>query len=480
MKEKILYVQRIGLVGILNIFIGLGSLILLPILTKNFTITEYGIWVQVNVTIMLVPNIATLGLPYGMIRYLAGIKDKNLIRDFFYSILLIVLLTSVITSILFFIYSKEISIILLSGYNLIGVILPFIILFSCLNLLFFNYFLAFQKTKLYSTFLFIQNFLTIVLVAIITFYNLSIVYAIISILISFIITSFIMFLYIIIDIGFNIPKFTHLSEYLSFSLPLIPSNLSEWLINSSDRYVVNYFFGASAVGYYNAGYSIGNIVKMLFTPFAAILTPELSKNSNLNQNEKVKVFLKYSTKYYLLICIPAVFGISLLSKDLLTLFSTTEIAEKSYLVIPIIAITSLIYGLVGFVNQIMFIEKKNKITSFIIMISAIINLALTFILVFYMGFIGAAIATLISYFICLILMLYYSYNFFKFDFDKKFIVKCIFASIIMSMFIVNVDSSNWKYITFKVVISTLIYFGLLFLIKGLGKKEIRFLRNLIG
>ena len=67
--EYKLFVQRIGLVGITNILIALSSLILLPILTKGLSITEYGTWVLIMTTIALIPNVANLGLPYTMVRF---------------------------------------------------------------------------------------------------------------------------------------------------------------------------------------------------------------------------------------------------------------------------------------------------------------------------------------------------------------------------------------------------------------------------
>ena len=99
MNEYKLFVQRIGLIGITNILVALSSLILLPIMTKSFSISNYGIWVQINTTIGLIPNLATLGLPYTMVRFFSSEKDKEKIQEGFYSLLSIVLVSSIILSI---------------------------------------------------------------------------------------------------------------------------------------------------------------------------------------------------------------------------------------------------------------------------------------------------------------------------------------------------------------------------------------------
>ena len=49
MSEYKLFTQRIGLIGITNLLVSLSGIILLPILTKNIPIEEYGVWVQIGV-----------------------------------------------------------------------------------------------------------------------------------------------------------------------------------------------------------------------------------------------------------------------------------------------------------------------------------------------------------------------------------------------------------------------------------------------
>ena len=82
MDEYIQFIKRIGIVGIANILISLSGLIFIPIITKNFSTSDYGVWAQVNTLVALVPNIVNLGLPYTMVRFLAAEKDKEIIKLF--------------------------------------------------------------------------------------------------------------------------------------------------------------------------------------------------------------------------------------------------------------------------------------------------------------------------------------------------------------------------------------------------------------
>ena len=108
MSEYVRFIQRIGLVGLTNILISLSSLIFIPIITKSFTTAEYGMWAQVNTTIALVPNIANLGLPYTMVRFLSAEKDKEKIKDSFYPMISLTFISTLIICIIFLIFgSKE-------------------------------------------------------------------------------------------------------------------------------------------------------------------------------------------------------------------------------------------------------------------------------------------------------------------------------------------------------------------------------------
>ena len=115
MSEYVRFIQRIGLVGLTNILISLSSLIFIPIITKSFTTAEYGMWAQVNTTIALVPNIANLGLPYTMVRFLSAEKDKETIKDSFYPMISLTFISTLIICSLFLIFGNAIANALFNG-----------------------------------------------------------------------------------------------------------------------------------------------------------------------------------------------------------------------------------------------------------------------------------------------------------------------------------------------------------------------------
>ena len=227
MNEYKLFTQRIGLIGITNLFMSLSGIILLPILTKNIPIEDYGIWVQISVTIGLIPAVVMLGLPYTMVRFLAAAKKREEIQEGFYSIAFIVLFTSAIASFLLFLLSKPIAAALFDNDLTIARILSLIVFIECLNGLLLNFFRTFQQIKRYAMFSFIRTYLNVALVAYFVLSGYGIFGAVIGLLTSGFFVFLVMTSLIISEIGIKIPKFTHIREYLAFGLPTVPGNLSE-------------------------------------------------------------------------------------------------------------------------------------------------------------------------------------------------------------------------------------------------------------
>ena len=181
--------------------------------------------------------------------------------------------------------------------------------------------------------------------------------AVVSFLLVRIITFLVLSVYVVLKIGFKIPDFSMAKKYFSFGLPTIADNISYWIVTSADRYFIVFFLGIAFVGYYAPAYSIGTLLTIFLFPVAFMLSVMLPKLFDENNIVEVKKYLGHSLKYFLLIMSPSVFGLSILSKQLLLTFSTKEIAENAYMVVPFITCSIFLYGITYFFSQILILEK---------------------------------------------------------------------------------------------------------------------------
>ena len=479
MTDYTLFTKRIGLIGIANLLVGLSGLILLPILTKTLPIEEYGIWVQVTVTISLLSPLALLGLNSAMVRFLAAETDKKKIQEGFYSMAIFTLFTSLFASILLFILSEPFAASFLGDRANLMLIISLIIPLVTLNGVCFSYFMAFQQIKRYSLFTILYTYGMVVLVAYSLLSGYGIFEALISVLIAETIVFLLMYSLIISEIGIKKPNFSHLKEYLHFGLPQLPECISSWTVSSSDRYIIGYFVGVAFVGYYSPAYALGGLVYMYIAPFASFLPAVLSKLYDEGKEKDVRTHLEYTLKYFLMLAIPSALGLSLLSKPILIILSTSEIASQGYLITPFVVVSIVLFGAYTVVAQILYLVKKTKIIGGIWMVAAMLNLGLNFMFIPYFGIIGAAITTLIAYSFAFILVSHYSFNYFKFNMNLSFILKSIFASIIMSLVIIKWSPVGMLNILIVTGICAVVYTIILLLLGGLKKEEIGFLRKLL-
>lgn len=130
MNARKLFVQRIGLVGITNLLLELSNIILLPILTKSLAVNEYGIWVQIVVTVSFVPAIAMMGLPYSLVRFLSSAKEREAIQEIFYSIAFTILITTSFASLLILLFSNQVAYYLFEGKVVLVKLLSLIVFFD--------------------------------------------------------------------------------------------------------------------------------------------------------------------------------------------------------------------------------------------------------------------------------------------------------------------------------------------------------------
>jgi len=184
--------------------------------------------------------------------------------------------------------------------------------------------------------------------------------------------------------------------------------------------------------------------------------------------------VKYSLRYYLALSIPAVFLLSILSKPILNILTTAEIASNGFLITPLVALGALLFGLYTILSQIIILTKKTKIIGVVWIIAAIINVALNLIAVPFIGIIGAALVTLVTYTVTLAFILVYSSRYMTLPFDLGFIVKSIFASAVAGAFVFLLNPQSLLGIVIVAILGVILYTIVLIISKGFEKKEINF------
>jgi len=480
MSEYAIFAKRIGLVGVAQTIVRLKGLIILPILTKTLGTSDYGIWAQIFVTISLLQPFIILGLDSSILRFLSSSEKEKVVQGII-SVLFVVTVIGTAASLILFLSSDFIATTFLrdgSAAFAIKIASPLIIV-GALNTVLLGSFRVFGQIKRYSIMILLQSFLEVVLVAIFVLFGYGLIGAIISILITQTVIFGIMLYLIIFCAGFISPDFSILRPYLIYGLPLIPTVVFQFVIASSDRYIIGFFMGAEKVGIYSAAYSIGGIVLMFSAYIMYILRPTIYSIYDKKRADKVKIYLSYSWKCFLMLSIPSAFGLSILSEPLLSSLTTPEFVSSGKFVIPLVALGTIFYGVEMIFGAVLMLVKRTNVFVIVFGTAAVANLGLNILFVPCWGIIGAAITTLIAYTIAAIGICYKSRQYMKFDIKLDFIVKCILASIVMALGIWVLDPVGIVEILVAIGIGAIVYSSLLFLLRAFDKKELKMIGEIV-
>ncbi len=472
------FARDVGFIGTVQVLTSLGTFFLLPIITKSLGTYYYGLWAQITITVSLISSFALMGLSMGLVRFLSSETEKETIKEAVYSILFFVTMTGLLASSLLYILAEPLATFGFKEPDAAYFIKAgsLMILVNVIEPVSLFYFRVFRQIKKFSYLTLFEAFGKLLFILVLLKMGYGLLGVIAATLLVQSVIILIAFMTIVSQIGFIVPRFTYIREYLQFSLPLTPNAIIRWVTESSDRYLVTYFLGLQSVGIYSAACSFGSLIQLLVSPLQLILLPELSKLFDENKIDKVIVYMSYSLRYFLLISIPAVLGLSALAKPLLSIF-TTEDFISGWLVIPIIAFSGLLGGIVQIFINTFFIVKKTKAQTYINFAAAFLNVLLNILLIPSVGIVGAALSTLIAYLLMAILCIHMSLKYFKHEFHYLDIAKSILSSAVMYFFISHLYILSICELFEATGMGVLVYLFVMFLLGGFSDYELSLIKK---
>ena len=179
---------------------------------------------------------------------------------------------------------------------------------------------------------------------------------------------------------------------IGFSAPLLPAYLSEFVLQSSDKLMINYLCGAGDVALYSVAYAVGSIINLFTNSISATFSPYLYQKMQLKEYEK----LPARANQVLLLIGVILTGIMLFSKEIVLIFGGYKYIESTKIIIPIClgVFFNYLFSFFGQIQQ--FYERKRYIIVPAILCS-ILNLVLNYIFIKVVGYQAAAYTTFFSY-----------------------------------------------------------------------------------
>ena len=265
----------------------------------------------------------------------------------------------------------------------------------------------------------------------------------------------------------------HLKPVILLFLPQIAISLYVTL----DRTMLGALASTKDVGIYDQALKLVNILLTLVTSLGSVMLPRVANLLSTGDHKAVNKMHQMSFLIYNLVIFPIIAGVLIVNDDFVQFFLGQDFQDAKY------AIAIMIFRMffIGWTNimgiQILIPHNKNKEFMISTTIPAIVSVGLNLLLLPKLGYIGAAIVSVLTEALVWAIQLYFTRNYLK---EVPFLastVKIIGASALMYgvLFVVKTTVNFTPVINVMVfaVIGAVIYISQILFLKVISPKELK-------
>ncbi|MCR4418043.1 MAG: oligosaccharide flippase family protein [Ignavibacteria bacterium] len=434
------------------------NFILLPFYSHYISPSEFGIYSVIVSVLTIASTILNFGLPGIFVKNLSETGSQFEKKKFISNVISSVILLSIPVLVIVIIFSGQLSQLIIGNENfgleiILGIISIYVLNFSYY---FSVFYVAEENSKKYvfinSVGALINFILNIILIVV---FNSGIN----GIFLSQIFSSLIIIL-LAKDVFKNFFTFEvdlrYLKPILVVSFPLLLSGIFTIVVELIDRLLVLKFLGEDQAGIYSFGYRLALIYNLFILSFKSAWIPHYFNLKNISNEEEARHLGRVFTKLVFISAI-LILSIQILIKILFEFdFFAFRIFDPKYSASQEL----IVYVMIGYFFSLMMAfysiapYKFNKTIHFLLadLLAMLINLILNFLLIPMIGIKGAAIATMIAFFIGAVYLFFYSKKRIRVTYEISKVALIVLISIL----------TFTTYFYFKNILSTISF--LLFLI----------------
>lgn len=443
MLDKIKHLAKHSFVySISNIALKASGIILLPIYTKYFTLEEYGRLGLLLITIIIFSQSLVLGQGLSIIRFNNTFGYEGKRKSVFFTITFFILIVIGIFLLVTETFLTEIAAMfgdpkIYKHYLNVSI---YIVVVITLNNLFLSKLRADDRSITYTLSGVVKLFVMIGLSIYFIVYKGSGIEGVLYAQLAGELSNTLVVLPLMFREIKPVFDKAIIKESLRYGFPLIFSSMAINLLNGSDRYIIKYILDDAQLGLYELAYKVAGVHNMfLILPFNLTLFPLAFK---LFKKENDKRYYSKLKTYFTFIMVWAGLALCVFSKEVIMLFAQDVSYYPAYEVVPWIVLAYILYG-VSLVSSLgMYLTGNNHYVAYITLFCAGLNIALNFWLIPYYGIMGAAVNTLIAFFILDLLSNLASNKYYKIKFENYKLFKVFFIGTILFIVSVYLNESD--------------------------------------
>ena len=184
-----------------------------------------------------------------------------------------------------------------------------------------------------------------------------------------------------------------IGKLLSFGAPYAPAGFLNKIMDSGDRYIMQFMGLTAMVGVYTLGYTVGQSVQVFITvPLGLMLTPVIF---GMEKHPQAKKFYAHLPIYVAIAGIGFALGVSVVAKELVQIIALSEYAS-AWRVVPILSLAFAIIALRLTVSVGLSLKRKTIFFLLNRIIAVLLKLLLSYWWIPWWGMMGASVAQLIA------------------------------------------------------------------------------------
>ncbi|MBC2079891.1 oligosaccharide flippase family protein [Listeria booriae] len=403
------------------------SLLLAVVFTHHLNPQEYGEVELISVIINLCLPFVTLSIYDAVLRFVMK-EDENQ-----GSVLLNGLIICAFVG-LFFLSGSVIGI-LFFGLDMDTLVIAAIIFAQATNLVFAQYARGTGRIKLYV----INGLLTAIMIfsivsVLIVFFHVGIMGYFIGMVIAFTFSNIMLF-----SLSGNIAKKLAKSprdgalmkRMLAYSLPLIPNTLMWWVMDTSDRLIIQSVLGLTANGYY----AVANKIPVILNTLSSIFMQawQLTAIEEGSQKDRDRFYSSVFNALASFMIIAGALILSVLKWGFGVGLGSAFFEAWKFVPIQLFAVMFASFS--GFLGVIYAVQMRTNQVFITSLVGALLNVGLNLVLIPRIGLYGAAIATTVSFFFVWLVRLVQTRKYVKIRIQYITLIPAICVLAIQALFL---------------------------------------------
>ena len=260
------------------------------------------------------------------------------------------------------------------------------------------------------------------------------------------------------------------------SIPFAVGGILSLIYYSIDVVMLSKLVGDYATGIYNATYKLISVLTLFYSIYGAVIFPVMSKFYK-NDEKLLIISFEKSIKYLMLIMIPLALATMFYSSDIINLIYGAEYADASS-VLSILIWTVCLLFISGPGNYLLNASHKEVTVTKILAIAAAFNVLLNCIMIPYFSYNGAAITTVLSDLLIVLLQIYVIYRI-GLRINKKLyfdLIKIVIGTVVLGIALYLLNLNMW----IALPVGIIIYLVVVYLLRVFDKDDRYVIKEILG